>query len=229
MKNRVVCVCMMLTIVLSWAVAPVFADRTRRQDNTKGEKYYRNQGYKKDKRHRHNRYYPSRGRAVKVLPRGYRVFPYQNLNYYFHGGVWYRPSGLHFRIVIPPFGLVVPILPSYYTTIWVGGLPYYYAGGVYYVWRPERRAYVVTHPPPESNVVEQQELPEQLFIYPKNGQSPDLQATDRYECHRWAVEQTDFDPTRSGGNVTQEQNTAKRSDYQRAMKACLGARGYSVK
>src|SRR5579863_3923727 len=40
-----------------------------------------------------------------------------------------------------------------------------------------------------------------MFIYPKNGQSQQLQDKDRYECHTWAVNQTGFDPSRmSAGN-----------------------------
>ncbi len=218
-----------MAIVFSCVVDPVWADRGRKQhDDRRGEKYYRDHGYKIDKRHHHNRYYPPRESTVKVLPRGYRAAPYRGVDYYFHSGIWYRPSGSYFRVVIPPLGLVVPFLPSYYTTLWVGGLPYYYAGGVYYSWRPEHRGYVVTDPPPQSEVVEQQEVPEQLFIYPKNRQSSDTQATDRYECHRWAVDQTGFDPTRAGGNVSRDQNAAGRADYHRAMKACLEARSYSV-
>ncbi len=35
----------------------------------------------------------------------------------------------------------------------------------------------------------------QVFIYPKNNQSQAQQDKDRYECHRWAVQQTGFDPS----------------------------------
>jgi hypothetical protein len=35
-----------------------------------------------------------------------------------------------------------------------------------------------------------------IYIYPKDGQSPQQEATDRYECNRWAEGQTGFDPTR---------------------------------
>lgn len=34
-----------------------------------------------------------------------------------------------------------------------------------------------------------------LYIYPKNGQSEELQRRDRYECHVWAADQTGFDPS----------------------------------
>ena len=35
-----------------------------------------------------------------------------------------------------------------------------------------------------------------IFIYPSKGQSQDQQDKDRYECHRWAVQQTGFDPSK---------------------------------
>jgi hypothetical protein len=34
-----------------------------------------------------------------------------------------------------------------------------------------------------------------LMIYPAKGQSPEQQSRDQYECHRWAVQQTGFDPS----------------------------------
>ncbi len=227
--NRIVSVCMMLAIMLSCMAETVWADRGgRRSHDGHGKEYYRERGYKFDKRHHHNRYYPPRGTIFRSLPRGYRHVPHRGSDFYFNSGIWYRSSDRHFSVVFPPFGLIVPVLPSFYTTLWVGGLPYYYAGGVYYVWRPEERAYMVTNPPPEYEVIEDLTAPKQLFIYPKNDQREEQQATDRYECHRWSVDQTGFDPTRPGGNVSPEHNVSKRADYQRAMKACLEARGYSV-
>jgi hypothetical protein len=35
----------------------------------------------------------------------------------------------------------------------------------------------------------------ELMIYPKQGQSPDQQSRDRYECHTWAVQQSGYDPS----------------------------------
>jgi hypothetical protein len=182
-----------------------------------------------DRRHYHNRYYPSRGVVVDAIPPRHLVVPYRDARYYFHGGVWYRPSGPRYVVVAPPIGLSISVLPPYYSTVWVGGAPYYYADGVYYAWRPIERTYVVVDPPREEEVVALPPEPEQLFIYPRMGQTEQQQATDRYECHGWAVDQTDFDPTRPGGGVPEAQNAAKRADYQRATKACLEARGYSVR
>ena len=36
----------------------------------------------------------------------------------------------------------------------------------------------------------------QMFIYPLKGQSPDQQEFDEFTCHKWAKEQTGFDPNR---------------------------------
>jgi hypothetical protein len=65
----------------------------------------------------------------------------------------------------------------------------------------------------------------ELIAYPKNGQSQDQQGKDKFECHRWAVSQTGFDPTQ----VTSATPPGKRTDYYRAQAACLEGRGYSVK
>ena len=72
------------------------------------------------------------------------------------------------------------------------------------------------------------EQPDRLFAYPMKGQSEEQQATDRYQCHQWAADQTGFDPTQPGVTVPEPQRALKRAEYQRAMKACLEARGYSV-
>lgn len=191
-------------------------------------KDYKRHGYVLDHRHRHDRYYPKRGAVVRKLPPKHRVVKHRHTRYYFSGGVWFRPSGSRFIVSLPPVGLVVPFLPHAYTTIWVGGSPYYYAAGTYYSWAPRYRAYRVVRQPVEAEVVEEPEVPDKLFVYPSQGQTEQQQAADRYECHNWARGQTSFDPTQPGGGVDAAQNTAKRSEYNRAMKACLEARGYSV-
>ena len=37
----------------------------------------------------------------------------------------------------------------------------------------------------------------QLYVYPLKKQSSEQQDRDRYECHRWAVQQTGFDPSKA--------------------------------
>jgi len=67
-----------------------------------------------------------------------------------------------------------------------------------------------------------------ISISPKNGQSLQQQASDRYACHSWAKNQTGFDPTRPGGGVAQSEEASRRSEYRRAISACLEGRGYTV-
>ena len=179
-----------------------------------------------DSRYGHDRAYPERGQYVERMPNGYRSVFYGKTRYYFHEGVWYRPQGSRFVIVAPPFGMIVPFLPPYYATIWLSGVPYYYANEVYYAHRGD--GYVVVEPP-KGEVSQAPPPADQMFIYPRQGQSEQKQATDRYECHRWAVSQAGYDPTQPPATMPADQLSNKRADYQRAMGACLDGRGYTVK
>jgi len=185
-------------------------------------------GFRMDKRYDHNRYYPPPDYRIKVLPDRRHIVHYHNRDYFYISGVWYLPSGPGFVVVRPPMGVIVPILPPFYTTIWVGGIPYYYANDIYYVWRTDLNAYEVTSPP-----VKEDEPPryvaDELYAYPKEGQSEQQQADDRYACHRWGVEQTGYDPTQPPTNLSVSELNKKRADYNRAMKACLEGKGYSVR
>ena len=105
-------------------------------------------------------------------------------------------------------------------------MPYYYANDVYYM--QSGNGYVVTEPP-EGDVSQSPPVSDQLFIYPRQGQGEKKQADDRFECHRWAVGQTKYDPTQPPAGVSESQAVQKRADYNRAMAACLDGRGYTVK
>jgi hypothetical protein len=218
-KNQYLVIGLMLT-VLSGIMLFGFTQVANAQGRGSGHREFM------DSRYHHDRYYPERGHFVDALPRGHHIVRHGNSRYYFSGGVWYRPSGPRFAIVAPPFGLIVPFLPLYYTTLWVGGIPYYYANDVYYT--QSSGGYMVVEPP-KGEVVEAPAPEEKLFIYPRKGQSEKQQATDRYECHRWAVDQTRYDPTQPPGSIPEAQSSQKRTDYHRAMGACLDARGYTVK
>jgi len=185
--------------------------------------------YRMDRHYQHNRYYPPHGYTITKLPPKYHAVPYHDSRYYYYSGIWYRPLGPRFVVVAPPIGLVIPILPPFYTTIWVGGIPYYYANDVYYIWDRTQQGYVVTNPPQGVNEEQVPLLADQIFIYPKHGQSEQKQSDDRYACHQWGVKQTGYDPTQLPNNIPQPELNQKREDYQRAMKACLEGRGYSVR
>jgi len=68
-----------------------------------------------------------------------------------------------------------------------------------------------------------------MFIYPRHSQSEQNQVRDRHECQTWAVSQTNYDPAKPPADMTEAHINQKHGDYQRAMGACLDARGYTVK
>ncbi|MGH8294490.1 MAG: hypothetical protein ACRETZ_03165, partial [Steroidobacteraceae bacterium] len=179
---------------------------------------------------------PRPGRWMR--PWGPRWVPH-----YWGGGDWggrfwphvYLGWDFPWFLAAPPFGSV---------PYWWAGIPYYYWQGVYYVWSPDYGQYVVTDPPPVSGGVEQGAAAPppagqsaqagaaqdrgamSLYVYPKNGQSEQQTANDRYQCHEWAVGRTGFDPTNPASDT--HASTATPSNYKRAVTACLEARGYSV-
>lgn len=210
---------------------PVYADKKShdRYDRKDQRSYKQQKGYRLDDRYRHDRYYPSSGIRLKSLPQRHHEIRFHSRPYFYSSGIWYLRSGLQFVVTIPPIGIVVPFLPHLYTTLWVRGVPYYYANDVYYVWQPDQNGYVVTNSPQDINEEETYPLAEELFIYPKQGQSEKKQADDRYKCHRWGVKQTEYDPSQPPKNMTQQELSSKRENYQKAMKACLEGRGYSVR
>jgi hypothetical protein len=163
---------------------------------------------------------------------------------YWHGGFWPRA---YYGWGYPWF---LGVLPAVYATYWWGGIPYYYANDVYYTWNAGQSGYVVTDPPPADASGDNSGAPADgsyesadpgnggapapsangigggggdIYAYPKNGQTDEQQATDRYECHKWAVAQSGFDPTHTSNN------SGNSGDYRRAMGACLDGRGYSSK
>jgi hypothetical protein len=154
---------------------------------------------------------------------------------YWGGGFWPRA---YYGV---GFSWFLPVLPLAYATYWYGGVPYYYANDVYYTYDQSYDGYVATDPPPVANSAggdgsagaapsgaQVQAAPApgagdqggaiagQIFMYPKNGQSAEQQATDKAECQQWAAQQA--------GQVAQNG-----SDYQRAMSACVEGRGYSAR
>jgi len=182
-----------------------------------------------DANHGHYGGYPAHGYSTYHLPYGYYSAHYYGSPYYYYGGSWYRPYGPRYVVVAPPIGIGISVLPPYYSTVWFGASPYYYADDTYYTYRPERREYVVTEPPRGEVRAEPSHGSDEVFVYPKEGQTEERQATDRDECHQWAVARTGFDPSRPAGNVAETDMTSKRADYARAEAACLDGRGYSVR
>ena len=127
-------------------------------------------------------------------------------------GVWWVPWAI--------IGGAVALSPYY------APYPYYYAP--YYAPPPV----VIREQPPVYGQPAPSEPPssaKRTFVYARQGQSEELQAKDRYECHSWAVSQTHYDPTQPASGMPAAQLNQMRADYQRAMGACLDGRGYTMK
>ncbi|HSW06385.1 DUF6515 family protein [Aquabacterium sp.] len=178
-----------------------------------------------DGAHGHSHYYPTPGWAVRSLPSRSRVVFWSGVNYGYYDGVWYAPGPRGYAVVRPPYGIVVADLPAFRTLVTIGGLSYLYANGVYYRERPEGDYEVV--PTPVDNAAGGPSS-DKLFVYPRQGQTAQQQASDEYDCHRWAASQTGFDPTAAAVGQPSG-DVMRRGDYQRARSACLEGRNYTVR
>jgi hypothetical protein len=162
---------------------------------------------------------------------------------YWHGGYWPRA---YYGWSYPFF---LGVLPAVYATYWWGGVPYYYVNNVYYTYSQGDNGYVASDPPPVSgeysddvNAVVaagpdgesvQSTAPDTapapvagIIAYPRNGQSEQQQSQDKFQCHVWAKGQSGFDPT---SQASAGAPASARSAYDRAIAACLDARGYTVR
>jgi hypothetical protein len=112
--------------------------------------------------------------------------------YWYYDGQWLRWSGGKWVGTRAPVGLFLPTLPYPPTVISWNGIPYYYLIGTYYIWSDAKRQFQVVAPPAGiSSGGATRSMPpateDRLFVYPKNGQSPEQQRKDRAECAGAAV------------------------------------------
>ena len=176
---------------------------------------------------RHNaappRFQP-RGHQAKVLPAGHLRLSVGGSPFFYHGGVFYRHQGSAYIVVSAPIGARVRSLPTGFVSFSIGARRYYYLNATYYFYEPKTQEYVVVaEPEGAAAALAAAEPSEQLFVYPKEGQSEEQMRRDRYECYVWASEQSGFDPAQP------DQPLQFQSDYDRALSACLAGRGYTVK
>jgi hypothetical protein len=146
-----------------------------------------------------------------------------------HGGYgWFLPG------LIIGGAIAWSLAPRYYYPP-----QYYYNPPPAYYSPPPLNYYppppVYNAPPPEANTNpgEAGQAPPsggQLFIYPRQEQSQEKLEGDRNQCHAWALGQTRYDPTKPPpSDMSPVQISQKSDDYQRALGACLEARGYTVR
>ena len=70
--------------------------------------------------------------------------------------------------------------------------------------------------------------PQMVSLTPNNGQTPEQQARDRYDCYRFALGQSGFDPLHPKGGLPSAQSSEQEAAYDRVRTACLQQRGYTV-
>ncbi|SFX74429.1 MULTISPECIES: DUF6515 family protein [unclassified Pseudomonas] len=164
------------------------------------------------------------GYVIDRFPdRHYRV-PYRGEDYFYSGGYWYRPQGPRYVVVQPPRGIRTRYLPDYAREVWIGSSLFFLAAGAYYIYEANTRDYVVVDAPVANPQPQPQGNGFDVLAYPANGQSPEQVNQDGYECYRWAVQQSGFDPR----NYTYPPAPEVVQTYRQAQGGCLSSRGYQV-
>jgi hypothetical protein len=67
-----------------------------------------------------------------------------------------------------------------------------------------------------------------VSLTPNNGQTPEQQARDRYDCYRAALGQSGYDPLHPKGGPPTAESSAQEATYDQVRTACLQQRGYTV-
>ncbi len=167
------------------------------------------------------------GEPVRVLPNRHERIRVNNRPYFYRSGIFYEPRSSGYVVIRAPLGARVRSLPTGYISFGLGTRRYFYVNTTYYLWDDRSRDYVVVEPPERAEAAMQSSIEvanaAELFVYPKNGQSEEQRDQDRYECHRWAKSQTNYDPSLAN------QPASLAPDYRRAISACLEGRGYTVR
>jgi len=171
------------------------------------------------------RHYHPIGFRINVLPSPYIRIVIGGFPYFYYSGVYYQPYGSSYIVVGAPIGVFVSSLPEGFIAFSIGLATYYYINDTYYAWDDHRDGYVAVEKPADADEAIEKATSGRLVVYPNKDQSEEQQAQDRYECHRWAVSESGFDPT-----LEEEEYTAEDNDvYRRAIAACLEGRDYTVK
>jgi len=172
---------------------------------------------------RHPEFY-RRGHRIDRLPGSHLRIVIGDNPYFYWEGIFARPHKHGYVVVRAPLGARVRHLPPGYVSFHIGPSRYFHVNATYYLWDNHNRDYVVVEKPRGADhAMAAGDAPDDLFIYPAQGQSDDERESDRFSCHVWSVAETGYDP------VLADPASPGRRDYLRAMEACLEGRGYTVR
>jgi len=163
---------------------------------------------------------------LKVLPQFYVSISVLGSPYFYYDGIYYQNYLDGYIVVRAPIGASIRLLPAGFIGFRYNGLTYYYINHNYYLWNTRSLHYVVVEKPDGADEAVTEATQGRLYVYPNADQNEEQQAKDRYECHLWAVEQTDVDPMITESEELPSGATEK---YKRALTACLTGRDYTVK
>jgi hypothetical protein len=141
-----------------------------------------------------------------------------------HRSNGYAHDGGHGRDGGRGWGYSGGMVPALATLFTIGAVTYWVESDPYYRAEPWG-SYVVL--PPANGRSPALINSERLYVYPSQAQTPEKQASDEYDCHRWAVAQTGVNPVAPTEGVSI--GIGQRHDYLRAQSVCLEGRGYSVR
>lgn len=213
-----------------------YMERPRRTDRRSDHDHRR-----KSRRHRHPHgywpwyhtyfispvhwYFHPIGYHTHSLPHGWiRIGIHGGHAYFYFSGVFYRAYDGGYIVAGAPIGALIAELPHGYIAFSIGDEIFYYLNRTYYVWDDSEEVYVVVEKPRGADEAMHAATAGRLNVAPLQGQDPQQQARDRYECHRWAVSASRLDPTLEDADY----DSPAAVEYRRAIAACLRARGYAV-
>jgi hypothetical protein len=90
---------------------------------------------------------PRPERSFREIHHDHRQIRYNDVDYSYYEGRYYRCNHDEYILVPPPHGIRVSFIPEGVLTIMVQGIPYFYYGGVYYRENTVYREYEVVAPP----------------------------------------------------------------------------------
>ena len=199
-------------------------DRGDRRGDDGGNRRDRREDLRDDRRDDRARHYWKYRLGVRLLslPARHRRLVIGPTVYFYVDGVYFIQQSGVYIVAAAPIGARIAILPYGFRSMYIGPRRFFRVNSTYYRYVVATNDYVVVAPPADVASAATSESLDPV-IYPAAGQSEEQLDQDRYECHRWGLEQSGFDP--SIANAAGQDGSDR---YYRSLKACLMGRDYTV-